>query len=138
MGLNCNAKELHYLQILNILWKSICKSTGCPKKLCLVCGCCGRALDSIISNLTQLRRSVYNLEFETLNKAIWQVVADLSLRKCKINGCFKHSTSIVLQQCRNTVCFQSKGSSRPVKIFAKSFNPILVGGGGDFPLPQNF
>ena len=73
---------------------------GCPKKIVpRWCGCCGGAIDSIILVFTQLRRSGFNLEFETLHESVWHMVADLWQRTDKINGCFKKSTSIVLQQC---------------------------------------
>ena len=48
------------------------------------------------------------------------MVADLWQRKGKIIGCFKNSTSIVLQQCQNTVNFHRNGSN--VRAFS--------GGGG--------
>ena len=42
---------------------------GVPKKLCL-CGYCGGAVDSIISNFTQLHRSSFILKLEILYKSI--------------------------------------------------------------------
>ena len=64
--------------------------TGCPKIIvpCL-CGYCGGAVDSIISVFTQLHRSGFNLEFQTLFESIGQVVADIWQRKGKISGYFK-------------------------------------------------
>ena len=66
------------------------------------CGYCAGAEDSVISVFTQLHRSCFNLEFETLLESNWHMVADLWQGKVKISGCFKNSTSIVLQQCQNT------------------------------------
>ena len=78
--------------------------TGCPKKIVPhLCGHCRGAVYSIISVFTQLHRSSFNLEFGTLYESIWQVVADLWQRKCKISGCFENSTSIVLQQSQNSL-----------------------------------
>ena len=44
-------------------------------------GCCGGAVDSIISIFAQLHRPSFNLEFETLYEFICQVVADLWQRE---------------------------------------------------------
>ena len=82
-----------------------------------LCGCCGGAVDSIISVFTQLHRSSFNLEFETSYESMRQVVADLWQRKGKISGCFKNSTFVVLEQCRNKVSSQRKGSSVVLKVF---------------------
>ena len=44
---------------------------GCPNKIVpRLCGYCVGAVDSIISNFTQLHRSSFNLEFETLFESI--------------------------------------------------------------------
>ena len=84
-------------------------TTGCPKKIVpRLCGCYGVAVGSIISIFTWCYRSGFKLEFETLHESFGQVVADLWQRKDKISGCFKNSTSIVLQQCQNQVSFQRK------------------------------
>ena len=42
-------------------------------------------------------------------------------RTCKISVSFKISTAIVLEQCKNKVSFQRKGTGIVLKIFAKSF-----------------
>ena len=65
-------------------------------------------MDSIISFFTQWRRSGFNLEFETLHESICQLVADLWQRKGKISGCFKNSTSIVLQQHQVNKVFKER------------------------------
>ena len=50
---------------------------GCPKKIVpRLFFFCGGALDSIISLFTQLHRSGFKLEFETLYESIRQLVAD--------------------------------------------------------------
>ena len=66
---------------------------------------CGGAVDSIISVFTQLHRSAFNLKFETLFESIWHVVAHLWQRKGTTRGCFKYSTSIVLQQSQSIVSY---------------------------------
>ena len=38
------------------------------------------------------------------------MVADLWQREGKVSGCFKNSSSLVLQQCQNKVNFQGKDS----------------------------
>ena len=81
-----------------------------------LCGYCGEALISVMSTFTQLHRSGFNLEFETLFESIRHVVADLRQRKGKISGCFKNSTSIVLQQCQNQVRFEKKDSGIILKF----------------------
>ena len=81
-----------------------------------LCGYCGGAVDSIISVFTQLYRSRFSLEFETLFEPISHVVVDLWQRKGKISSCFKNSTSIVLQQCQNKVSFQGKVSGIVLKF----------------------
>ena len=73
-----------------------------------LCDYCGGAVDSIILGFKQLHRSGFNLEVETLCESIGHVVADLWQRKAKISGCFKNSTSIVLQLRQNKVSFQRK------------------------------
>ena len=75
-----------------------------------LCGYCGGAADSILSVYSQLHRSGFNLEFGAFFKSICTMVADLSQRKGEISGCFKNSTSIVLQQCHDKASFQRKGS----------------------------
>ena len=47
------------------------------------------AIDAIISVFTQLHRSGFNLEFETLFESVGEVVADLWQRKGKRSSCFK-------------------------------------------------
>ena len=94
------------------------------KKCCLVFSCCGGAVDSINWAFTLLQRSGFTLEFQTLYKSIRLVVAYLWLRKGKISGCFKNSsTSIVLQQCLNQVIlnqviFQRNGSGVVLKFLS--------------------
>ena len=43
---------------------------GVPKNVPGLCGCCGGDINSIISSFTQLHRSGFNLEFETLYESI--------------------------------------------------------------------
>ena len=90
--------------------------TGCPKIImpCL-CGYCGGVVDSVISVFTQLRRSGFNLEFQTLFESILRMVAKLWERKFKISGCFKNSTSVVLPQYENKY-FSKKGLWHGIKI----------------------
>ena len=71
-------------------------------------GYCEGAVCPIITAYTRLHRPSFKLKFETLFESILQAVADSWQ---KISGCFKHSTSIVFQQCQNKVNFQRKGSS---------------------------
>ena len=49
-----------------------------------LCGCCGGAVDSIVSVFMRLHGSSFNLEFENLFELIWHMVADLWQRKGKI------------------------------------------------------
>ena len=65
---------------------------------------------------TQSHGSSFNIEFEILFESILQAFADLWQRKDKISGCFKNSTSVVLQQCQNKANFQRKGSSIVLKF----------------------
>ena len=52
------------------MWK-FCSVKGCPEIIVArLCGYCGGAVDSIISVFTQLHRSGFNFEFETLNESI--------------------------------------------------------------------
>ena len=90
-----------------------------PKKLCPVC--VATAQELYISVFTQVHRSSFNLEFETLLESICHVVADLWKRKGKISGCFKNSTSVFLQQCQDKVSFQRKGSGIVLK-FSQNFS----------------
>ena len=89
---------------------------GVSKIVPFLRGCCGGAVDSVISLSRQLHRSGFNLDFETLYDSARQVVDDLWQRNGEISGCFKNRTSIVLRQCQNTVRFQRKGFS-VVQIF---------------------
>ena len=43
---------------------------GVPKNVTSLCGCCGGAVDLIILVFTQLHRSGFNLEFETLYESV--------------------------------------------------------------------
>ena len=54
-----------------------------------LCGCCGGAVDPVISDFTSFHRPGFNLEFKTCFQSIGQVVADLWQRKGRISGCFK-------------------------------------------------
>ena len=59
------------------MWISSAVNIGCPKIIVLfLCGYRGGVVDSIISVFTQLHRSGFNLEFETLFESINHVVAD--------------------------------------------------------------
>ena len=91
-----------------------------------LCGCRGGAVNLAISIFTQFHWLGFNVEFETLYELILQVVADLWQRKCKVSGCFKNSTSFVLQQFQNKVSFQRNGSSVVLKFLLKSFKGIAV------------
>ena len=84
---------------------------GVHKFVPCLCGYCGGAVDSVFSLLGQLHSLSFNLEFETLFESIGRVVADLWQRRGKISGCFKNSTSVVLQECQNKVNLRRKGSS---------------------------
>ena len=60
------------------------QTQGVPEKLCLVlCDYCGGDVDSIISAVTKLHRSGFNLEFEALFDSACHLVADLWQRKGK-------------------------------------------------------
>ena len=60
----------------SLIWKTemqikTCGSTGCPKIVASrLCGYCGGAVVLTISLLTQLHRSGFNLEIETLFESI--------------------------------------------------------------------
>ena len=81
-----------------------------------LCGYCGGAVDSIIPVFTQLHRSGFNLEFETLYESVGQVVIDLWQRKAKTSCCFSNSTSFVLhlQQFKTT------------QVYRKGFHDSIV------------
>ena len=88
--------ELRRLKVTGFLasLRSCCsvylRTTGCLKNIVpRLCGYCGRALNSVFSVFTQLYRSSFNLEFETLFETILLVVPDSWQRKGRISDCFK-------------------------------------------------
>ena len=81
-----------------------------------LCGYCGGAVDLFILISTQLHRSGFDIEFETLFESIWHMVADLRQRKGRISGSIKNGTSVVCQQCQNKVKIQRKDSGVISKV----------------------
>ena len=68
---NSNVKNIIKNYIKQLILHNKLLHTGCPNKIvaCL-CGCCGGAVDSIVSVFTQLLRSDFNLDFEFFFESI--------------------------------------------------------------------
>ena len=75
-----------------------------------LCGYFGGAVGSIISGFTELYKSGFSFEFETLLSQSYKWLLIYSREKAKEVGAKKYSASIVLQQCQNRICFQRKDS----------------------------
>ena len=79
--------------------------------------CCEGSTASIFPFFIHLHRVNSNLEFERLFESFWQVATDLWHKEDKISGCFKNSSSFVLEGCQNQVNGAKEGFSVVFQLF---------------------